>query len=150
MAIFAAGSVTPDNTGTGPGETSTPVVTNPKAPMTEEERQQEAAAKAAADAEAARLAEEELNVDGLVLLKKTVEGKANEFGIEITGTVVNRRNRTLKYAQISFNVYDASGAQVGSALANINGLEAGGRWNFKATAFGQKATSYKFSNLTGF
>ena len=34
--------------------------------------------------------------------------------LEITGTVVNRRNYKLSYAQITFNVYDQSGGQVGS------------------------------------
>lgn len=63
--------------------------------------------------------------------------------------MVNRRARTLSYAQITFNVYDASGAQVGSALANINGLEPGARWNFKAVSF-TKGTTYKFSKLSGF
>ncbi len=37
---------------------------------------------------------------------------------------------------------------VGSTLANINGLESGGRWNFKAVSF-TKGTSYKLSKLSG-
>jgi hypothetical protein len=112
-----------------------------------------AAAERAREAEAAekrRRAEEEHDSNGLVLLRKTVEGKTNEFGGEITGTVVNRRGRKLRYAQIKFILYDSSGAQVGTALANINDLEAGARWNFKATSFGVKFTSYKFSELSGF
>lgn len=120
----------------------------------EEERkaQEVAAAKAArkAEAEAARKAEEEIDVDGLVLLRKTVNGTRGEFDGEITGTVVNRRGRKLGYAQITFNLYDESGAQVGTALANINGLEPGGRWNFKATTFGTDFVRYKFSELSGF
>lgn len=86
--------------------------------------------------------------DGLVLLTKTVQGTSTDLGMEITGTVVNRRSKALSYAQITFNVYDESGAQVGSALANINGLEPGGRWNFKAVAF-TKGKTYKFSKLIG-
>jgi hypothetical protein len=105
--------------------------------------------RAAAD-EAARAAEHETDVDGLVLLKDTVEGRQTEFGGEITGTVVNRRNRKLGYVQITFNLYDESGAQVGSALANINGLEPDGRWNFEANSFGKKFSTYKFSELSGF
>lgn len=106
--------------------------------------------KAAAEAEAARKAEEEYNAGGLILLLKTVAGRRGEFGAEITGTVINRRNRKLRYAQITFSLYDESGAQVGTALANINGLEPDGRWKFKATAFGTDFARYKFSELSGF
>jgi hypothetical protein len=82
--------------------------------------------------------------------KKTVNGKSNEFGIEITGTVVNRRLPKLSCAQITFNLYDAGGAQVSTALANINGLEPGGRWSFKAVGLTSNSTTYKFSELSGF
>ena len=47
-------------------------------------------------------------------------------------------------------VYDESGAQVGSAMANINGLEPRGKWKFEATSFGTDFSTYKFSELTGF
>jgi hypothetical protein len=103
-----------------------------------------------ARAEAARKAEEEYEANGLVLLLKTVKGTRGQFGGEITGTVVNRRPNKLNYAQIQFNLYDGTGAQVGTALANINGLEPGGRWNFTATTFGKDFATYKFSELSGF
>jgi hypothetical protein len=83
------------------------------------------------------------------LPKKTVREVRNQFSMEITGTVVNRRSRTLGYAEITFNVYDDSGAQVGSPLANINNLEPDGRWNFKAVSFSQ-GTSYTFAKLSRF
>ena len=105
---------------------------------------------AAMAAEARRKAEEEYDVNGLVLLKKSVKGTSGEFSGEISGMVVNRRSRKLSYAQITFNLYDESGAQVGSALANINGLEPGGTWKFKASTFGTDFSSYKFSELSGF
>jgi len=111
----------------------------------ETERQQ----LAKAEAEAARKAEEEYDADGLVLLKRTVKGEQGEFGTTIIGTVVNRRDRKLTYAQITFNLYDNSGAQVGTAMANINGLEPGGRWNFKAIGLGGGSSRYKFSELSG-
>jgi hypothetical protein len=120
----------------------------------EEEVRLAAEATAAAQAEAKRKAEEETvvyDVDGLVLLVKTIQGSRGEYGGgEITGIVINRRSRALSYAQISFNLYDESGAQVGSALANINGLEPGGRWKFKAISFGTDFASYKFSQLLGY
>lgn len=120
----------------------------------EKERERQRLAKAeqermAAEA-AARKAERELDVNGLVLMRKTVSGTTNNFGGTITGVVENRRGRKLNYAQITFNLYDDSGAQVGSAMANINGLEPGGKWKFEATSFGKEFTTYKFNELTGF
>jgi hypothetical protein len=115
-----------------------------------EAERKEAERQAEREAEGKRQrAEVEYDQDGLVLLLKSVTGKRSEIGIEITGTVVNRRSDKLGYAQISFNLYDASGAQVGTALANINGLEPGGRWNFKALGLEGAARSYKFSELIG-
>jgi hypothetical protein len=104
----------------------------------------------AAAAAAARKAEEEYDNKGLVLLKKTLKGTRGQFGGEITGTVVNRRSRKLRYAQITFNLYDESGARVGSAVANINDLEPGSRWNFKASTLGTDYVTFKFSELSGF
>lgn len=117
-------------------------------------RKEQMAAKAEAErkaaAAAAAKAEEELDVNGLVLMRKTLSGTTSEFGGTITGIVENRRSRKLSYAQITFNLYDESGAQVGSAMANINGLEPGGRWKFEASSFGTRFSKYKFSELTGF
>lgn len=106
--------------------------------------------KASAALEAARKAEEEIEVRGLVLLRKTVAGSRDKFGGEITGIVVNRRRRKVDYAQISFNLYDDNGNQVGTALANITNLKPGGRWKFTARGFGKEFATYKFAELTGF
>jgi hypothetical protein len=108
----------------------------------------EEAKKAAAEAD--RRAEEEYEQNNLVLLRKTVQGKRGQFGGEITGTVINRSTRKLNYAEITFNLYDQSGAQVGTAVDNIRGLEPGGRWNFKATTFGTDFSGYKINELSGF
>jgi hypothetical protein len=59
-------------------------------------------------------------------------------------------NSGLYGAQISFSLYDDSGAQVGTAIANINGLEPGNKWKFEAISFGQEFTKYQFIELTGF
>jgi len=102
-------------------------------------------------AEEARKAEDEYDSNGLVLLWKTVKAVETQFlGMEITGTVINRRSKTLNYAQINFSIFDESGAQVGSALANINGLEPGARWNFKAQSFNKNGEKFKLSQLSGF
>lgn len=109
----------------------------------------EIAALTAADAEVARRAAEEYEIDGLVLLQKTLKGVRGDFSGEITGTVVNQRDRTLSYVQITFNLYDETGALVGTALANVNNLEAGGRWNFRAVTLSNRWTTYKCTGLKG-
>jgi len=116
----------------------------------EEDAKQRAEASAKVETEAKHKAEEEFDSSGLVLLRKSVHGQTGEFTTEITGTVINRRASKLAYAQITFNVYNERGAQVGSALANINGLEPGGKWDFKAVYFGADCKTYKFSELSGF
>ncbi len=122
--------------------------------MNAKKQKEQIAAKAEADrkaaAAAAARAEEELDANGLVLMRKSVSGKTGEFGGTISGIVENHRSRKLSYAQITFNLYDESGAQVGSAMANINGLEPGGKWKFEAVSFGTDFATYKFSDLTGF
>ncbi len=107
-------------------------------------------AKAEAAAEIARKAREELDFDGLVVLLPTLKGTSGQFSGEITGIVVNRPNRTLRYAEIRFNLLDDSGAQVGSALANINDLEAGGRWSFRAVTLRRDFAQYKVTKVSGY
>lgn len=68
----------------------------------------------------------------------------------IEGKVRNNTDQKYTYAQISFNLYDDEGALVGTALANVNNLEPGGIWKFKAMIMNQEATSYKLGDLTGF
>ena len=41
----------------------------------------------------------------------------------------------MSYAQVSYNLYDADGAQIGTALANTNNLASGGTWKFEAVGF---------------
>lgn len=96
-----------------------------------------------------RRAEEEHDVDGLVLFNKSVRGSIDSFSMKITGTVVNRRPVAVRFAEIRFRVYDSTGAQVGTAFAVINDLEAGGRWNFKAIYLGGRGARYRLSKLSG-
>ena len=51
-----------------------------------------------------------------------------------TGTLVNNTDEDKSYLQIEYNLYDADGAQIGTALANINNLKAGGTWKFEAAS----------------
>lgn len=67
----------------------------------------------------------------------------------IVGTVKNNSKKTYSYVQIQFNLYDASGAQVGSTMANVNNLEPGGLWKFKALILEDATASYKLLDITG-
>ena len=59
---------------------------------------------------------------------------SNPYSVKITGTLVNNTDEDKSYLQIEYNLYDADGAQIGTALANINNLKAGGTWKFEAAS----------------
>lgn len=84
----------------------------------------------------------------LELLDFTAE-KNSFFSITITGTVRNNTDKKYSYVQIEFNLYDKSGAQVGTALGNITNLEPYGIWEFEAIGLVSNATMYSFSDLSG-
>lgn len=66
------------------------------------------------------------------------------------GTITNKTTKQYSYLQVEINEYDASGAQVGSTLANVNNLEAKGTWKFKASVTDQNVKSVKLKDVTGF
>lgn len=75
----------------------------------------------------------------------------NSVTIYINGTLKNNSGKEATYVQISFNLYDKDGNQIGTAFDNINHLEKDGTWKFKA--FGSdpdKVASYKLMEVTGF
>ena len=88
-------------------------------------------------------------VSDLQLIDSNVQ--SGDFGTKyIVGTIKNNGKRTYSYVQVTINLYDDDGAQVGSTLDNINNLEAGGTWRFKAMVFEPDATNYKIKEITGF
>lgn len=82
---------------------------------------------------------------GLVLLESNWEMSEHNMRY-IYGTVKNDSSKRYKYAQISFNLYDADNAQIGSAWTNINNLEPNGIWKFRAVVMEKRATSYKYAD----
>ena len=86
---------------------------------------------------------------GLTLVsdKKTTD----EYGtIYIEGEIKNNSDKTYSYAQVTFNLYDEDGAQLGSAMDNINNLEPNGTWKYKAMAYStEEIATYKFIEITG-
>lgn len=68
----------------------------------------------------------------------------------ITGTVKNNSLKKYSYVQIEINLYDKSGAQVDSTLDNVNNLEPGGIWKFKAIVLEPKRVSkYRIKGVSG-
>ncbi len=77
---------------------------------------------------------------------------SNGFAVYINGTLTNNTETEASYIQVEYNLYDADGAQVGTALANTSNLKAGGTWKFEAigTASPDEVASYELADVTGF
>ena len=68
----------------------------------------------------------------------------------IVGSLKNTTSKTYSYAQITFSLYDADGAQIGTTLDNINNWEPDGLWKFKALFLDNDVASYKLVNVQAF
>lgn len=93
---------------------------------------------------------------GKFTLLEGYKGYSDEynFGYYIEGYVQNNSNWEYDYVQISFNLYDEEGVLIGTALDNINNLEAKGKWKFKAISLMdseevKNVASYKLKEITG-
>ena len=62
----------------------------------------------------------------------------------------NNTTKTYGYVQVSINLYDASGALIGSTLANVNNLEPGGLWKFRAAVIETGVANWRVLDVTGF
>lgn len=69
------------------------------------------------------------------------------FSYYIKGKVKNCKGRDLSYAQISFNLYDEDGAQIGTAFDNISGLKKDGIWKFEAMVLDEDVDSWEFDSM---
>jgi hypothetical protein len=76
-------------------------------------------------------------------------GTTDRYSTTITGRVRNNSPKTYRYAQITFKLYNKAGEQVGSALANVNGLEGNGTWAFKAVGL-HPSDKYVLNEISGF
>lgn len=68
----------------------------------------------------------------------------------ITGYATNNSSATLSYVMVSFNLFNARGDQVGTAMDATNNLAAGPRWRFKAMVTNQSATKFKLAQVSAF
>jgi len=68
----------------------------------------------------------------------------------IEGEIKNNTDKQYSYVQVTFILYDADGAQLGTAMANINNLEPNGTWKYKALGLTtERVDSYKLDEITG-
>ena len=72
------------------------------------------------------------------------------MGCIIEGTISNNTDKAYDYAQVTFNLYDSEGNQIGTAWTNINNLQAKGTWKFKAVDFtNEEVAKYELAEITG-
>ena len=66
----------------------------------------------------------------------------------MTGTITNESGSEKGYVQVSFGLYDKSGALLGSALANVNNLASGTNWKYKAVGFVPEFDTCKLEDVS--
>lgn len=66
---------------------------------------------------------------------ENVDIEKDEFSTYVTGVLKNNGGKK-GYVQITVPCYDKDGAKLGDALANVNDIEANGKWKFKAMYMG--------------
>ena len=66
-----------------------------------------------------------------------VKLKSDEFSTYVAGVLKNNGGKK-GYVQITVPCYDKNGAKLGDALANVNDIEANGKWKFKAIYMGSE------------
>lgn len=93
----------------------------------------------------------EVKADDLEL-EEGYTGAPDEYGIAyyIEGYIKNNTDKDYSYVQVEFTTYDSEGNTLGTCLDNNSGLEAQGRWKFKAmcTEEVDKIASYKLKEIT--
>lgn len=92
-------------------------------------------------------------IEKFTIVEGTEKGYADSSNIfyYIEGTVKNNTDKTYSYLQVTYNVYDTEGNNLGTCLANNNNVEANGTWKFKAICSGEtkNISSYKLAEITG-
>ena len=81
---------------------------------------------------------------------RDVKTTHDDFVGYITGYATNNGNSTLSYVMVSFNLFDARGDQVGTAMDATNNLAAGARWRFKAIVTNHSAKTFKLAQVSAF
>ena len=85
----------------------------------------------------------------LELVDDSLDFQEEEFSSYVTGSIRNNTDHTYNYVQVTIGLYDSDGNQVGSTLANVNGLEPDKIWRFKAVALEDNAARCKILGIDG-
>lgn len=74
------------------------------------------------------------------------------YFFKLDGTFTNLTSKQISYVVVTYSLYDADGAQIGTANATTSNLDANGTWKFEATSSVQpdQVDSYKLSKVSGF
>ncbi len=73
-----------------------------------------------------------------------------QFGnLAIKGEIQNNGAHRFSYVAVTFDLFDKSGAQVGTALANNAGLAPNGRWKFEAMAMADNVDTARIATIQG-
>ena len=73
-----------------------------------------------------------------------------DYGHYIIGSIKNNTSYKYSYAQVTFILLDKDNNQVGTAMDNINDLEPGATWKFKALIFDDSEVKYyKLGDISG-
>ena len=94
-----------------------------------------------------------LNKEKLSIMDSSISVEYNEYlgySAIVKGIAKNVTSRNFDYASVEFSVYDASGNNLGTALANINHLNSGDTWNFEAVMISfssTRPTTYKLVEI---
>jgi len=87
-------------------------------------------------------------------LEEGYTGSLDAYGFSyyVEGYVKNNTNKDYDYVSIEFTTYDADGNILGSCYDNNSGLEANGRWKFKASCLeeAENIASFKLKEITNY
>lgn len=76
-------------------------------------------------------------------------GMQDGYSRYIVGKIKNNSKKIYSYVQVSINLY-YKGNLVGSTMDNINNLEPGTTWEFKAIIFEKEVDEFKIMDVNGF
>ena len=77
---------------------------------------------------------------------------SNSYDYKITGILTNNTDKTASYVSVKYNLFDADGNQIGSAMANTSDLAAGATWKFEASSLKDpsQVARYERVDVSGF
>lgn len=75
---------------------------------------------------------------------------SDRYSSTVTGTITNESGSAKRYVQVSFGLYDSSGALLGTALANVSNLASGTDWKYKAVGFVPNFERCKLEDVTAY